>query len=225
MNLLNIVYEDSEILVIDKQAGLATHPGPGNINNTLANALLNYIPELNDVGDPSRPGIVHRLDKDTSGLLIVAKTQDSHDDLSGQFKSRHVLKRYIALVNGKVIPSKGVIDAPIGRHFRHRKKMAIIAIGRPSITRYETLESFENYSLLNIVPKTGRTHQIRVHLAAIGHPVFGDKTYGSKHVDLKRQFLYASYIKFRHPASEQDIELFSKLPMDLSGVLRKLTGS
>ena len=219
---LNILYEDDSLLVIDKRAGVATHPGPGHESGTLANALLNYLPGLSDVGDPSRPGIVHRLDKDTSGLLVVAKTPDAHRDLSTQFKNRSVKKTYLALVDGVVSPSEGIIEAPIGRHLKRRKQMAVVQGGRESVTRYRTAQSFESYTLLEVSPETGRTHQIRVHVAAIGHPVYGDETYSKRDRSLKRHFLHAARLSFLHPVTRQEVEISSSLPGELSTFIASL---
>ena len=219
---LHIVYEDSDILVVDKPAGVPTHPGPGHGSGTLSNALLAYLPDLAGVGDPSRPGIVHRLDKDTSGLLVVAKTADAHRDLSAQFKSRTVTKTYLALVEGSVSPPNGVIEAPLGRHYRRRKEIAVVQDGRESITGYETVAVFDGFTLLSITPKTGRTHQIRVHMAAIGHPVIGDAVYGNRHPRLPRHFLHATNLSFSHPATKEKTEVKSHLPEELSAFLESL---
>ena len=219
---LSVVYEDDEVLVIDKPAGIVTHPGPGHTTGTLAGALLAYRPALGGVGDPARPGIVHRLDKDTSGLLMVAKTDESLRSLAAQLKSRLVTKGYLALVKGRIQPSEGVIDAPLGRNPRHRKKIAVVAEGRNARTGYKTLKELDGYTLLEVAPETGRTHQIRVHLAAVGHPIIGDGTYGGRHPALSRQFLHASYLKFRLPGSGKEIELRSRLPQDLSDALETI---
>ena len=219
---LSVVYEDDEVLVIDKPAGIVTHPGPGHTTGTLAGALLAYHPALGGVGDPARPGIVHRLDKDTSGLLMVAKTDESLRSLAAQLKSRSVTKGYLALVKGRIEPSEGVIDAPLGRNPRHRKKIAVVAEGRNARTGYKTLKELDGYTLLEVAPETGRTHQIRVHLAAVGHPIIGDGTYGGRHPALSRQFLHASYLKFRLPGSGKEIELRSRLPQDLSDALETI---
>ena len=220
---LNIVYEDDHLLAVDKPAGLTTHPAPGHETDTLANALLSRLPELTNVGDPTRPGIVHRLDKDTSGLILIARNQPAHDELSAQFKTRTVIKTYIALVQGLVSPPEGVIQAPVGRHFSRRKEMAVVQGGRHAETRYETVKSFDDHTLLKVTPHTGRTHQIRVHLAAIRHPVVGDSTYGKRHPSLRRHFLHAASLCFRHPYSGQDMELTTPLPEDLSNFLDSLS--
>ena len=220
---LNIVYEDDHLLAVDKPAGLTTHPGAAHKSDTLANALLSYLPGLMGVGEPSRPGIVHRLDKDTSGLLLVAKTQSAHRDLSAQFKKRTVTKTYLALVQGAVSPPEGVIQAPVGRHFTRRKEMAVVQGGRDAETLYKTITSYDDYDLLSIIPHTGRTHQIRVHMAAIGHPMVGDATYGKRHPELKRHFLHAASLEFIHPSSGEEMELSSPLPDDLSNFLDSLS--
>ena len=220
---LNIVYEDDHLLAVDKPAGLTTHPAPGHETGTLTNTLLAHLPGLAEVGDPSRPGIVHRLDKDTSGLLLVAKTHQAHRDLSAQFKKRTVAKTYLALVIGSVSPPEGVIQAPVGRHFTRRKEMAVVQGGRDAETRYKTVSSYDGYTLLNVTPHTGRTHQIRVHMAAIGHPVVGDATYGKRHPRLRRHFLHAASLRFRHPNSGEEMELTAPLPEDLSSFLNSLS--
>ena len=220
---LNIVYEDDHLLAVDKHAGLTTHPAPGHETGTLTNALLDYLPDITHVGDPARPGIVHRLDKDTSGLLLVAKTQPAHRDLSAQFKKRTITKTYLSLVHGAATPSEGVIQAPVGRHFTRRKEMAVVEGGREAETPYKTVESYVGYTLLSVTPRTGRTHQIRVHMAAIGHPVVGDATYGKRHPRLRRHFLHAASLRFRHPYSGEDMDLNAPLPEDLSSFLNSLS--
>ena len=220
--ILNIIYEDEHLLAVDKQAGLTTHPGPGHETGTLANALLSYLPGLAGVGDPTRPGIVHRLDKDTSGLLLVAKTQPAHRDLSTQFKKRTIAKTYLALVVGPASPPEGVIQAPVGRHFNRRREMAVVHQGRDAETHYKTVTSYDGYTLLSVMPHTGRTHQIRVHMAAIGHPVVGDTTYGKREPHLHRHFLHAASLQFRHPYSGERMELTASLPEDLSNFLDSL---
>ena len=223
---LDIVYEDQDVLVVNKAAGMVVHPAPGHQEDTLVNALLAYLPELQSAGADSRPGIVHRLDKDTSGLMIVAKHARAHAALVEQMKQHAIIKRYIALVEGIVSLDQGSIDAPIGRDPRHRQQMAITAAGsREARTHFRVLERFARHSLLVLRLETGRTHQIRVHLKAIGHPVVGDPVYGSgsvfKRVPLKRQFLHASYLKFAHPITGENIELEAPLPEDLQKVLEE----
>ncbi len=219
---LNIAYEDDEVLVIDKPAGISVHPGAGGQGGTLANALLAQYPSLEKVGESGRPGIVHRLDKNTSGLMIVAKSEGALKSLARQFKSRDVVKRYSALVKSKVKPDEGLINAPLGRNPKNRKRMALVAGGREAVTSYKVKRHLNDYTLLEVTPKTGRTHQIRVHMASVGHPIVGDAVYGSKHPGLDRHFLHASYLKFRLPKDSKHIELESRLPSDLQMVLDNL---
>ncbi len=223
---LDIVYEDEDVLVVNKAAGMVVHPAPGHHDDTLVNALLAYLPDLQDVGANARPGIVHRLDKDTSGLMIVAKHARAHAALVEQMKRHAIVKRYIALVEGNVSLDQGSIDAPIGRNPRHRQQMAITSVGsREARTHFRVLERFARHTLLLLQLETGRTHQIRLHLKAIGHPVVGDPVYGSgsvfKRVPLKRQFLHASYLKFAHPITGNLMEFEAPLPDDLQAVLEE----
>lgn len=217
---LNILYEDRDLMVIDKPAGLTVHPAPGHPRGTLANAVLSRLSYSPEAGD-QRPGIVHRLDKDTSGLIIVAKNLAAHANLTGQFRTRSVTKLYLTLVNGRLSPEDGIIEAPIGRDFRDRKRMAVVTAnrGRAAQTRYHILDYINGYSLLEVRPETGRTHQIRVHLAAIGHPVVGDAIYGGKSPFLSRQFLHAAALGFRLPSTGHYVEFKSELPLDLKQAL------
>ena len=218
---LKIIYEDADILVVDKPAGLAVHPAPGHPSHTLVNAVLNYLPGLAQDTDSLRPGIVHRLDKDTSGLILIAKNRLAQANLSQQFKNRIVKKSYLALVKGKLAPEKGVIEAAIGRDRSHRQRMAVVSKGREARTEYRVIKYYGNYTLLEIKPETGRTHQIRVHLAAIGFPVVGDATYGLKSPRFPRQFLHASKISFLLPSTGARVEFESPLPPDLEQVLKE----
>jgi 23S rRNA pseudouridine1911/1915/1917 synthase len=221
---VKILYEDADLLVIDKPAGLTVHPAPGHPSHTLVNAVLSHLNEIEDEGDITRPGIVHRLDKDTSGVMLVAKNNVALANLADQFKARTVKKTYITLVKGILRPDKGVIDAPIGRDSGDRKKMAVTgeSRGRAARTNYRVIRYVGKNSLLEITPETGRTHQIRVHLAAIGYPVFGDITYGKKSAFLNRQFLHAHKIGFNLPASGKWVEFKSPLPLDLEQALQEL---
>ncbi len=218
---LDILSEDQEILVINKPAGLATHPSPGHPSRTLANAILAHDPSLEGIGGEIRPGIVHRLDKDTSGLLVVAKNEKAHRYLSNQFKARTVSKRYLALVVHNPNLEHAVIDAPIGRHPIDRKRMAIVSSGRDAITEYTVIKNYLGHSLLDVRPKTGRTHQIRVHLASIGHPVSGDSIYGRYSPELDRHFLHAYLLGFRHPKNQEPVEFRQELPDELRTFLDK----
>ena len=224
---LEIVYEDADLLVVNKAAGMVVHPAPGHQDDTLVNALLARYSELHVTEGDLRPGIVHRLDRDTSGLLIVAKNMHTQAALIEQMKRREVVKRYLALVEGIVALDSGIIDAPIGRDLRHRQQMAITASGsREARTHFRVLERFSRYTLLLLQLETGRTHQIRVHLRAIGHPVVGDPVYGSgrKQPDVlsQRQFLHAYQLHFTHPVTDKAIELEAPLPADLQAGLDSL---
>lgn len=221
---LQVVYEDDDLVVVDKPAHLVVHPAPGHKSGTLANALLARYPDL-PVDEDGRPGIVHRLDKDTSGLLIVAKSERARRHLQAQFKEGQVTKVYLALVEGEVEPSSGLIDAPISRDPRSRKRMGVASgRGRQAVTEYRVLEHLRGFSLLEVRPRTGRTHQVRVHLAFVRHPVVGDKTYGRRkqRLDIGRQFLHAHRLSLRLPSSGRQLELVSELPSDLAAVLERL---
>jgi 23S rRNA pseudouridine1911/1915/1917 synthase len=220
---LTIIYEDSDLMVVNKPAGLTVHPAPGHYTGTLANAILNHIPNQ-QVSEGIRPGIVHRLDKDTSGLIIVAKNPAAHMKLSDQFKRRGVAKVYLALVKGHLTPEQGIIEANIGRHPRDRKRMAVVSGGREARTEYKVIKYVGNYTFLEVRPKTGRTHQIRVHLAAIGFPIVGDAVYGGKSDYLSRQFLHASILRFKLPSTGEYREFQAGLPDDLAQALRHISG-
>lgn len=216
-----IVYEDEWLLVIDKPAGVAVHPGAGRGGGTLVDALIELRPQIAGVGpDAERPGIVHRLDKDTSGLLAVAKTSEAHERLAAAVKGRTIIRRYTALVWGRVVPEGGIIDAPMGRHPSRRQQQAITATGRPARTGYRVLRYLPTTTLVLCTLQTGRMHQIRVHMAGIGFPVVGDPTYGRPGFGLGRQFLHASYIAFDHPITGERLEVESDLPADLLAALR-----
>lgn len=215
---LDIVYEDQDLLVINKPRAMVVHPAPGHPSGTLVNALLYHCQNLSGIGGVIRPGIVHRLDKDTSGLLIVAKNDLAHSELSAQLKSRQLGREYLALVHGQVQPKAGRIEVPIGRDRHDRKKMAAISGGRAAITRYRVRKYFDHHSLLHLFLETGRTHQIRVHLAYIGFPVVGDPTYAKVKrsalpVELtKSQLLHAWRIVFTHPRSAVHMAFSVPLP-------------
>lgn len=220
---LSVVYEDGNILVVDKPAGMVVHPAPGHYSGTLVNAILAHEPQL-EINGSIRPGIVHRLDKDTSGLLVVAKNDQAKDDLVAQMKAGQILKQYLTLVEGHLRTRQGVIDAPIGRDPRNRKRMAVIPGGRPARTHYEVLEEVGTYSLVKVRLETGRTHQIRVHFAYVGHPVVGDPVYGRKPrgIGLERQFLHSYKLGLSLPVSGEYREFTSGLPPDLRNVLDHL---
>lgn len=221
---LAIVFEDSDLAVIDKPPGLVVHPAAGNETGTLVNALLHHCNDLAGIGGERRPGIVHRLDKETSGLLVVAKNEASLNELARQFKERETIKDYLALARGVPAHATGTLSQPIGRHPVHRKKMAAgVRGGRPALSRYEIVEALGSASLLRVRIETGRTHQIRVHLAAMGHPVLGDALYGGAgRGTAPRQMLHAAHLEFKHPASGQHLRFDSPLPPDMRTVLDRL---
>ena len=219
---LDVVYEDGDVLVINKPAGLAVHPGAGRSDQTMANAILALCPELEGVGRPDRPGIVHRLDKDTSGLIVVAKNNVAHADLTRQLKERRFTKLYLALVHGRLSPPEAIIDAPIGRDPKYRKRMAVVSNGREAVTRYKVVAHYGSFTLAEARPSTGRTHQIRVHFASLRHPLAGDGTYGQSHPRLGRHFLHASGLGFCLPGTAEPLEFTSELPPELSAFLDSL---
>ena len=230
---LDILYEDKHIIVINKPPGLTVHPGAGRAKGTLVNALLYHCKDLSGIGGALRPGIVHRIDKDTSGVLVVAKTDKSHQFLSKQFKEHSMKRRYLALVWGVVKGDEGTIDLPIGRHISERKKMSVrTKRGRRAVTHYRVIKRFNNFTLLEASLETGRTHQIRVHLSAIHHPVVGDPVYGKTSIPsalppkiisilkkLKRQALHAQTLGIIHPETKQYMEFTSPLPDDMKEVI------
>jgi 23S rRNA pseudouridine1911/1915/1917 synthase len=236
---LDIVYEDEDVIVIDKPPGLVVHPGAGHAEGTLVNALLSYCGRLSGIGEPLRPGIVHRLDKDTSGLLVVAKTEAAHLALAQQFATHRVERAYAAVVAGNPAPAEGRISSAIGRHPRDRTRMAVVRYnGRHAVTLYTTTARYGRVaSLLTCRLQTGRTHQIRVHMAAAGHPIIGDATYGpslrrtplgpeasAAAAALDRQALHAFLIGFRHPKSGLMLRFVSQLPSDFRRLVRCLEG-
>jgi len=224
---VQVVYEDADVIVVDKPAGLVVHPGAGNRTGTLVQGLLARYPELEGVGDAARPGIVHRLDKDTSGLLAVARSPTAYESLVAQLAARTVERRYLALVWGHPDSARGLVDAPVGRSGRQPTRMAVSTRGREARTRYEVVQTFADpveVALVQCSLETGRTHQVRVHLAAIGHPVVGDKAYGGSRQSLRvpRFFLHAAHLGFAHPRSGDGLSFDSALPSDLADVLAGL---
>ncbi len=226
---LNIYYEDEHMMIIDKIAGMIVHPTGKVHSGTLVNALLFYCPEqLSQMGGEERPGIVHRLDKETSGLMMIAKTEQAHNNLSKQIKERKVVKKYITLVNGVIGDKEGYIEAPIGRDLKHGNKMAVTDIGgREARTYFKVIKHFTSYTLLLISLYTGRTHQIRVHLQYLGHPVVGDKVYGLRKKEdslimIDRQALHSHFLKIQHPVSLQALTFTSPLPDDFLEQLKVL---
>jgi 23S rRNA pseudouridine1911/1915/1917 synthase len=236
---LDVVFEDEDLLVLNKGPGMTVHPAPGSWQGTLVNALLHHCRDLSGINGVLRPGIVHRLDRDTTGLLAVAKNDQAHRHLAAQLQRRDLERRYTALAWGRPLPPQGCIEAPIGRHPRDRKKMAVVAGGRAARTHYRVAESFAFLSLLDLRLETGRTHQIRVHLQHLGHPVFGDPIYGGRTPIrglspaqrlragellqlLPRQALHARSLRFVHPRSGEPLEFSAPLPPDMENLLAAL---
>lgn len=220
---LDIVYEDQDLLVVNKPAGMVVHPAHGNPSHTLVNALLYHVKNLSSMGGPVRPGIVHRLDKDTSGLLVVAKNDTAHFFLSRLFKEHRIDRTYEALVRGVVQHNEGEIDEPVGRAFLNRKKVVVRPSGgKLALTYYRVKQRFRQATWLEIKPRTGRTHQIRVHLAHLGHPVLGDAFYGVRAVGIDRQALHASQLGFVHPRTHQTMHFECELPSDMQQFIKHL---
>lgn len=221
---LHIIYQDEDLVVIDKEKGMVVHPAPGHQDGTMVNALLYHIKDLSGINGDLRPGIVHRLDKDTSGVMVVAKNDAAHRSLAAQIKDHTINREYVALVHGVIKENLGTIDAPIGRSKVDRKKMAVVGNGRPAISDYQVLKRYRNYSLVRVKLLTGRTHQIRVHFAYIKHPVVGDPLYSSakQHFNLDSQALHARLLGFVHPSSGQYMEFTSELPEYFQAIIREL---
>ncbi|AEF94112.1 pseudouridine synthase, RluA family [Desulfotomaculum nigrificans CO-1-SRB] len=225
---LDIYYEDNDVIVVNKPRGMVVHPAEGNTSGTLVNALLYHCRDLSGINGVLRPGIVHRLDKDTSGLIMVAKNDLAHNSLAQQLKDRTVTRRYRALVHNNIREEVGTVNAPIGRDPRDRQRMAVVERNsKPAVTHYRVLERFGQYTLVECRLETGRTHQIRVHMAYIGHPVVGDPKYGptKPHFDLDGQLLHAGVLGFKHPTTGQYLEFTAPLPDIFEQVLHKLKSS
>ena len=219
---LDIVYEDDDIMVINKPSGLVVHPGNGNTNNTLVNGLMYYTNELSDLGGNERVGIVHRLDKDTSGLMLVAKSNRAHEVLSDDFKNKRVYREYYALLIGNFPSDTAHIDAPIGRSKTNFNKMEVRSDGKVARTNLKVLKRYKDYTLVSLVLETGRTHQIRVHMSYIGYPIFNDPVYVNKEATSFGQFLHSKVIRFTHPITKEQLEFTSELPREFNEYLEKL---
>ena len=242
---LDIIHEDDDLIVINKSAGISMHPGAGNYDNTIVNALINYNKNLSNIGDELRPGIVHRIDKDTSGLIVIAKNNVSHEHLANQFSEHTIVREYQTLIWGKLRPQNGKIETLITRSTKNRQLMQVgISKGKKAVTNYKTLEVFENnhtptFSFIECKLETGRTHQIRVHMSHKGNNILGDKKYKKKFkkfrninddlnnliLKLDRQFLHAKTLGFNHPSKNKEVEFTSNLPQDLNTLLKKLRNS
>lgn len=218
---IDIVYEDEYLMVINKDSGVVVHPGAGNSNDTLVNGLLYYNKTLSK-GEEFRPGIVHRLDKDTSGLMIVAKDDKAHELLADDFKNKRIHREYIALLDGVFPQKKAIIDAPIGRSKQYFDKMEVCKDGKKAITNLEVIKKYKDYTLVKLVLETGRTHQIRVHLAYIGYPIHNDPVYSNKVCTDFGQFLHSAYLKFKHPITGKVLEFNSKLPEEFQTFIDNL---
>ena len=220
-----IIYEDEDIILVNKPKGMVVHPANGNLEGTLVNAILSKCKDsLSGIGGEIRPGIVHRLDKDTSGVLVIAKNDQAHIKLSEQIQNREVVKKYIALVRGVISENEATIDMPISRSTKDRKKMAVNRDGKKAVTHFNVIARYDNYTLLDIKIDTGRTHQIRVHMAEIGHPVIGDEVYsnGKNEFGVKGQMLHAKSIEFKHPTTGEKMHFEAELPEYFEEVLKKL---
>lgn len=221
---IDILYEDEDVVVVNKQQGMVVHPAPGNYNGTLVNALLFHCTDLSSINGVVRPGIVHRIDKDTSGVLVVAKNDESHNKLSEQLKDHSMKREYYALVEGRIKNDKGTIDKPLARNKKDRLKIGIVEGGKRAVTHYEVIERYNGYTLIKCILETGRTHQIRVHMASIGFPLVGDPLYGFKKqkFKLKGQMLHAKTLGFIHPSKNEYIEFTTELPEYFQVILDKL---
>lgn len=222
---LNIIFEDQDIIVVDKPQGMVVHPAAGHYEGTLVNALLHHCQDLSGINGTNRPGIVHRIDKDTSGIIVAAKNDKAHTGLTGQWKGHDIKRIYQALVHGEVSEPAGIIDAPIGRHKVQRQKMAVeTKNGKRAVTHYKVLERLANYSLIEVQLETGRTHQIRVHMSYLGYPVVGDSLYGPRRspFELQGQTLHAAVLGFKHPLTGEWLEFASPLPPYFQALLDQL---
>jgi 23S rRNA pseudouridine1911/1915/1917 synthase len=223
---IDIVYEDDHLMIINKPVGMVVHPAPGNYTGTLVNALMYHVDKLSSINGVIRPGIVHRIDKDTSGLLMIAKTDVAHQGLAEQLKDHSIKRQYIAITHGCIHEESGTVNAPIARHPKDRLKMAVVEGGRRAVTHFKVLERFKNYSYITCELETGRTHQIRVHMTYIHHPLLGDETYGPKVSKIKHQgqLLHAKTLGFVHPVTNEYMEFDSEIPELFHIMFKKIRG-
>lgn len=221
---IDIIYEDSDVIVVNKAKGMVVHPAPGNYNGTLVNALLYHCTDLSSINGVIRPGIVHRIDKDTTGILVIAKNDEAHNKLSDQLKEHSMKREYYALVEGRIKANSGTIDKPLARSKKDRLKIAIVEGGKRAVTHYEVIERFKNTTLVKCVLETGRTHQIRVHMSSIGYPLVGDPVYGFKKGKFKceGQMLHAKTLGFIHPRTNEYVEFTSELPENFKALIENL---
>lgn len=221
---IDIIYEDSDVIVVNKSKGMVVHPAPGNYNGTLVNALLYHCTDLSSINGVIRPGIVHRIDKDTTGILVIAKNDEAHNKLSDQLKEHSMKREYYALVEGRIKANSGTIDKPLARSKKDRLKIAIVEGGKRAVTHYEVIERFKNTTLVKCVLETGRTHQIRVHMSSIGYPLVGDPVYGFKKGKFKceGQMLHAKTLGFIHPRTNEYVEFTSELPENFKILIENL---
>lgn len=221
---IDIIYEDSDVIVVNKAKGMVVHPAPGNYNGTLVNALLYHCTDLSSINGVIRPGIVHRIDKDTTGILVIAKNDEAHNKLSDQLKEHSMKREYYALVEGRIKANSGTIDKPLARSKKDRLKIAIVEGGKRAVTHYEVIERFKNTTLVKCVLETGRTHQIRVHMSSIGYPLVGDPVYGFKKGKFKSegQMLHAKTLGFIHPRTNEYVEFTSELPENFKALIENL---
>ncbi|CQR74595.1 Ribosomal large subunit pseudouridine synthase D [Sporomusa ovata DSM 2662] len=225
---LDVLYEDKDIIVVNKPRGMVVHPAVGNYQGTLVNALLDHCQDLSGINGEIRPGIVHRLDKDTSGVMVAAKNDHAHLNLAEQIKTRTASRKYLAIVHGNIAEEQGIINAPLGRHAADRKKMTVtFSNSKEAITRFRVIERFTNFTLVECKLQTGRTHQIRVHMQYIGHPVVGDPKYGpeKKQFAIKGQALHSAELSLKHPVTGEDMLFFAPLPSDMTDILNRLQAS
>lgn len=222
---IDIIYEDEHIVVVNKERGMVVHPAAGHQDGTLINALLFHVEEMEEIGDEQRPGIVHRLDKNTSGLLIAAKTAVAHQKLVEMFHLHKIMKEYVAVVHGRMKGREGIVNLPVGRDPKDRKKFAVVAGGKKSITRWKVKKAYKNFSLISVFPETGRTHQIRVHLKYLGNPVVGDPEYAENlrpPTDIRGQALHCLQLQLDHPVTGEKLSFIAPLPLDMEILIEEI---